>query len=114
MGSFHLAGMSLKNLFSKPATKMYPVVKPEWFERTKGRVENDIAACILCGICQKKCPAAAIVVDKPAGTWTLNPFSCVQCYSCIRACPKNSLSMDAQYTACATAQSTKTLSKHAE
>jgi ech hydrogenase subunit F len=78
---------------------------------TKGRINNDIDLCILCGICEKKCPAAAIRVDKSESTWVLDPFSCVQCYSCIRACPKKSLSMEAQYTAPVTEKATITLVK---
>ncbi|MDR2109465.1 MAG: 4Fe-4S dicluster domain-containing protein [Coriobacteriales bacterium] len=102
MGSFHLAKMSLKNLFSKPATQLYPIQKPVYFARTKGRVVNDIKLCILCGTCERKCPAGALKVDKAAETWTINPFSCVQCYSCVRACPKKSLTMLAEYTPAAT------------
>jgi formate hydrogenlyase subunit 6/NADH:ubiquinone oxidoreductase subunit I len=83
-------------------TRLYPLQKPDYFARTKGRVVNDIKACILCSICEKKCPAAAIKVDKPAQTWTLDPFACVQCYSCVRACPKHSLTMLASYTPAAT------------
>jgi formate hydrogenlyase subunit 6/NADH:ubiquinone oxidoreductase subunit I len=99
MGSFHLAKMSFRNLFNKPATKAYPAKPPVYTAMTKGRVVNDIDACILCGICAKKCPADAIAVDKPASTWTLDPFACVQCYSCVRACPKDCLAMLPDYTA---------------
>ena len=105
MGSFHLAKMSFRNLFNKPATKMYPVVQPTYTAMTKGRVLNDIEACSLCGICEKKCPSLAIIVDRPAGTWTLDPFACVQCYSCVRACPKDCLTMLASYTPAAVTKS---------
>jgi formate hydrogenlyase subunit 6/NADH:ubiquinone oxidoreductase subunit I len=104
MGSFHLAKMSLKNLFRKPATRLYPIQKPSYFAMTKGRVVNDIKICILCGICEKKCPAGALIVDKPGETWTLDPFACVQCYTCVRTCPKQSLTMLADYTPAAPAR----------
>jgi formate hydrogenlyase subunit 6/NADH:ubiquinone oxidoreductase subunit I len=103
MGSFHLTKMSLRNLLGKPATKMYPTVVPQYHARTKGHVVIDIETCILCSICEKKCPALAIIVDKPAGTWTIDPFACVQCLTCIRACPKDSLTMDTAYAPAATA-----------
>ena len=106
MGSFHLMKMSFRNLFGKPATKLYPTEKPIYTPMTKGRVVNDITTCILCGICDKKCPACAIKVDKPAETWMLDPFACVQCYTCVRACPKSCLSMRADYTPAATAKYT--------
>ena len=102
MGSFHLTKMSFRNLFKKPATKLYPIVKPVYTPMTKGRVGCDIETCILCGICEKKCPALAISVEKDAETWTLDGFACVQCYTCVRACPKDSLSMLADYTPAST------------
>ncbi|MDR3308223.1 MAG: 4Fe-4S binding protein [Coriobacteriales bacterium] len=111
MGSFYLTKMSLRNLFKKPATKMYPVAAPVYTPMTKGHVENDIETCILCGICEKKCPTLAIVVDKPAETWTIDPFACIQCYTCIRACPKSSLTMLPQYTGASTGKYLRSVTK---
>ncbi|MDR1422530.1 MAG: 4Fe-4S binding protein [Coriobacteriales bacterium] len=111
MSSFGLAKMSLRNLFRKPATKGYPAVPAVFTERSKGTVRNDMDTCILCGICQKRCPTNAIVVDKPGGTWTVNDFDCIQCLSCVRSCPKKSLTMDPQYAAPAGEMSAVTLCK---
>lgn len=103
MGYFKLGGMSFKGVFSKPSTKMYPVIVPEYFERTAGHIEqNDIGSCIFCGLCDKRCPTHAIKVDKDAGTWSINPWNCITCGSCVRACPKNILSMERVYTTPAT------------
>lgn len=106
-----LTGMSLKNLVRKPITRRYPFEPQQYTERSRGHIENDIDVCILCGICEKKCPAVAIKVDKPAGTWMIDPFSCVQCNACVRACPKDCLSMLPSYTAVAAEKSTITLYK---
>ncbi len=38
-------------------------------------------------------------------TWAIDPFLCVQCSSCVRACPKACLHMLPTYTPIATAQS---------
>ncbi|NTW28199.1 MAG: 4Fe-4S dicluster domain-containing protein [Coriobacteriia bacterium] len=111
MGSFKLGRMTMRSLLGKPATAMYPVVPPVYFERTKGHVENDIETCILCSICEKKCPSQAIVVDKPAKSWTIDPFRCVQCNACVIACPKQCLTMVNTYTAPATSKSTLTVTK---
>ncbi|MDR2714394.1 MAG: 4Fe-4S binding protein [Coriobacteriales bacterium] len=105
MGSFHLTKMSFKNLFSKPATKLYPIEPPVYTPMTKGRVVVDMKECTLCSVCEKKCPSSAITVDKPGETWTLNPFACVQCYACVRVCPKDCLTMLADYTPSATKKS---------
>lgn len=108
---FHITGMALKNLFSKPVTRRYPAEPQVYTAFSRGHIENDIHTCILCGICQKQCPATALVVDKPARTWTINPFSCVQCNTCVRACPKKSLSMLPDYTPVAANMSAQTLTK---
>ncbi|MDR0499864.1 MAG: 4Fe-4S ferredoxin [Coriobacteriales bacterium] len=97
MPSFMLGKMSLRNLFKKPATKLYPIEKPQYFQMTKGHIENNIDSCIFCSICEKKCPAAAISVNKSTTTWSINPYCCVQCYICVRNCPKNCLSMKSEY-----------------
>ncbi|MCL1880277.1 MAG: 4Fe-4S dicluster domain-containing protein [Actinomycetia bacterium] len=111
MGSFVLGGVTFGNLFKKPATKMYPVVAPTYTAMTKGSIVNDIEACSLCSICAKKCPSLAINVDKPGKTWEIDPFACIQCYTCVRACPKDCLTMLAQYTAPSTTKEYKTLVK---
>ena len=97
MSTVNYVGQALKNLFSKPATLNYPFEKREFPEGTRGHVENDMDVCILCGLCQMKCPTGAITVDKKARTWAIRPFSCIQCRSCVDNCPKKSLSMDKQY-----------------
>jgi ech hydrogenase subunit F len=78
---------------------------------TKGHVVNDIEVCILCGICEKKCPSLAITVDKPAETWIIDPFACIQCYSCIRTCPKDCLTMLPQYTGASTEKCSRSITK---
>ena len=82
-----------KNLFRRPATRMYPAVKRENFELSRGHVEIEIATCIFCGICSRKCPADAIVVEKPKKAWTIDPYKCVLCAACVDACPKKCLYM---------------------
>lgn len=88
---------ALKNLFSKPATRPYPLQPRQYPERTRGHVDNDMDLCILCGLCARKCPAGAIRVDRGAGTWSIDRFGCIQCSSCVESCPKHSLSMGQTY-----------------
>jgi formate hydrogenlyase subunit 6/NADH:ubiquinone oxidoreductase subunit I len=103
--------MSFRNLFKKPATKMYPVVAPVYTSRSKGHVTCEITSCILCGICEKRCPTHAIVVSKEDESWTIDNFSCIQCLSCVRACPKTCLTMAPEYTSPAVAKSVETVRK---
>ncbi len=114
MGSFKLGGMTLRSLFSKPETTCYPFETKPAPAGLKGHIENEMSTCILCGICQKSCPAGAIEVDRQAGTWSINRFRCVQCGTCARVCPKHSLRMEPTYQKPSTKKSMDTFSKPTE
>ena len=94
MGGFKLGKMTLGSLFKKPETVLYPVEKKEAPAGLKGHIVNDVDVCILCGICQRRCPCAAIVVEKSNRKWTIDKFRCVQCGTCVLECPKHCLSME--------------------
>lgn len=90
--------IALKNLFSKPATKNYPAVPREYPERSRGHIEINIDDCIMCGMCQRKCPSGAITVDRNTKTWQIERMGCVQCGNCVEGCPKKCLSIVPGYT----------------
>jgi len=106
---FEMLGNILKNLTSKPATRRYPFEKREPFKDTRGKLGINIDDCIFCGICSKKCPSDALVVNKSEKSWELDPFKCIICGSCCDTCPKKCLHMEEQYTA---SSYTKHKSKH--
>ena len=85
-------------MFSKPATHMYPILKRDFQERTRGHIQIDIDSCIFCSICQKKCPADAILVSREEKSWTIQRMQCVQCNYCIEVCPKDCLVNKPEYT----------------
>ena len=60
MGGFKLGKMTLGSLFKKPETVCYPAEKKEAPAGLKGHIVNDVSVCIVCGICQRRCPCAAI------------------------------------------------------
>lgn len=84
----------LKNIFSKPATRLYPIQTREPFERFRGRIVCDDTNCIYCMICQRKCPADAIVVDRANKTWELDALRCIICGECANVCPKKCITMN--------------------
>lgn len=102
---------ALKNLFSKPATRNYPEVKREYPERSRGHIEINIDDCIMCGICSRKCMSGAIAVDRTNKTWSIERMGCVQCSSCVNACPKKCLSMVPGYSAVSAEKIVDTYSK---
>lgn len=87
----------LGNLFSKPATRLYPEQPRIYPERTRGKIGIEIDVCIFCGLCSKKCPTGAILVDRATKDWTINRFGCIQCGCCVEVCPKKCLHMQTDY-----------------
>lgn len=99
MGLMKFTGFALKNLFSKPATSNYPFEPAVYPERSRGHIEIDIDDCIMCGMCQRKCPSGAITVDRKTKTWSIERMGCVQCENCVSGCPKKCLHIEPGYTA---------------
>lgn len=85
------------NLFSKPATRKYPYVKRDPFEKTRGYIDVEIDNCIFCGMCQRRCPSDAIKVDKENKTWEINNFKCIVCNVCAETCPKKCVTSNLFY-----------------
>jgi formate hydrogenlyase subunit 6/NADH:ubiquinone oxidoreductase subunit I len=98
MANLKIGKMIMRSLFKKPATLMYPVIPREYGERTRGHIDIDMDTCILCGICSKKCPTDAIIVDREEKTWSIQRMSCIQCGCCVEVCPKKSLVNQGAYT----------------
>jgi len=95
---FDMLGNVIKNLFSRPATRMYPFEKRASFKGTRGQIKGiNIDDCIFCGICSKKCPADAIKVSRDEKSWEIDKFRCVICGACTEACPKKCIIMDEAY-----------------
>ena len=98
-----LLGMTktvLKNLFSRPVTERYPFVAKEFVAGARGKVDIEIEKCIYCGICQRKCPTAAITVTKDPKAWSINRMACISCNACVEVCPKKCLKLNVKYAAC--------------
>ena len=98
MAIFKIGKTIISSLFKKPATAMYPVIPRQWEENTRGQIVMEMADCILCGICMRKCPSHAITMDKTAKAWTIERMRCIQCNCCVELCPKKCLKNDNQYT----------------
>ncbi len=86
-----------KSLFGKPSTLMYPQRKRVYTPATRGRVENDIAECIFCRLCEKNCPTGALVASKERKDWQIDSLKCCMCRRCVEICPKKCLSMHEAY-----------------
>jgi ech hydrogenase subunit F len=96
-------GMSrtvLRNLFSRPVTRLYPSrVEAHRTPRSRGSIEIDIEVCIFCSACSKRCPTDAIIVAKTEKEWNIDRLRCCTCNACVEVCPKKCLGMANRYTA---------------
>jgi formate hydrogenlyase subunit 6/NADH:ubiquinone oxidoreductase subunit I len=83
--------ITLKNLFSRPATRPYPRLRRPPFALDRGEIANDIGVCILCGICARVCPDQALAVSKSERSWEIDHLRCILCGLCVEVCPVRSL-----------------------
>jgi ech hydrogenase subunit F len=99
MSILRMSTLIFGNFFKKPYTKMYPIRKWEPYKNTRGSIQVEIDKCIFCSICQKRCPAQAITVDKNTKKWEINRLRCIMCNYCVEVCPKKCLSAINHYAA---------------
>ena len=97
-----------KSLFGEPATLMYPHRARAFVAGARGRIAIEIDKCIFCGLCRKKCPTAALLVNKEKRSWEIDRLKCITCNACVEACPKKCLLMKARYAAAMTGHATET------
>ena len=101
----------LKNLVSGPVTTKYPNVPADIPKGNRGRLDWDMEKCILCGLCQKRCPPLAVTMDKNVGTISLQVHRCISCGVCADICPKSAISVAPEYSAPSYAKELRTYKK---
>ena len=94
---FEILPALLGNLTNTPVTRPYPRDGRPPFPSARGRIESVIENCIFCGICQKRCPADCIVVNKAEKTWSVDPYQCIICGVCVEVCPTDAIAMRLEY-----------------
>jgi formate hydrogenlyase subunit 6/NADH:ubiquinone oxidoreductase subunit I len=95
-----MSKMALRNLFRKPVTERYPFVPKVYPAGARGKLNIEIEKCIYCGICQRRCPTAALAVSKEQKTWEVDRLRCVTCNLCVEVCPKKCLALATGYSPC--------------
>jgi ech hydrogenase subunit F len=84
---------SLRNLVSRPVTRRYPVEVRPRFAGARGHLEFSLTNCVFCGLCARRCPAAAITVSREDKTFAMDQLRCIACGVCAEVCNKKSLQM---------------------
>jgi len=103
MRSMSMIPTVLKNLFSKPATRLYPSEPAPIPENERGRVVYDMSKCIFCGLCEKRCPTNAIMMDRQNKRQSVSRAKCIACGVCIESCPTDAIEMRPEYAPPSTA-----------
>ena len=93
----------LRNLVSRPATRMYPAEPVALPKGERGRVVYDMSKCIFCGLCEKRCPNDAIAMDKEHKRQSVSRAKCMACGVCVESCPVDAIEMRPEYSPPATA-----------
>lgn len=88
---------TVKNLFSRPATRRYPDEQPKLPPDLRGHIEFDMTKCIFCLMCSKRCPTEAIETDKENKTHRIHRNKCIACGTCVESCPVDAITMDPRY-----------------
>jgi ech hydrogenase subunit F len=88
-----MAPRAIRNLFSRPATRRYPVEVRPRFDGARGTIQFDVETCNYCTLCAKRCPAAAITVSREDRIWSIEHLTCISCNICVEVCAKKSLTM---------------------
>lgn len=89
---------TVRSLFKRPATEVYPFEKREVPERTRGLLVWSPESCTGCGLCVKDCPCNAlelIVVDKKAKRFVMRwrEDACIYCGQCMQVCRFDAIQM---------------------
>ncbi|HWP96924.1 MAG TPA: 4Fe-4S dicluster domain-containing protein [Syntrophomonadaceae bacterium] len=88
----------IKNLKSRPRTRLYPAEERQLPAASRGHIEFDMRKCIFCTLCAKRCPADAITVDRKGKTLVFDPFRCIVCEFCLEGCAKEAISLLKQWS----------------
>jgi ech hydrogenase subunit F len=98
MAQMKLSGVIVRSAVSRPATRLYPFEKREDFAGTRGKVVMNPEECNFCTLCQMKCPAGAILVNREQKTWQIDRFRCILCGACVGACMRKVPKFETAYT----------------
>jgi NADH-quinone oxidoreductase subunit I len=102
-------GVTVKHLFQRPSTQMYPKERPNLAPRTRGVIALMDENCTVCMLCSRECPDWCIYIDSHKETVppakeggrartrnVLDRFAidfslCMYCGICVEVCPFDAL-----------------------
>lgn len=87
---------SLRNLFSRPATRLYPHTTRPSFAGARGQLELDADACNFCSLCARRCPTVALCVTTDERRFELDDLRCIACGVCVDVCTRGAIHLTAK------------------
>jgi formate hydrogenlyase subunit 6/NADH:ubiquinone oxidoreductase subunit I len=88
-----MSKLALKWAFRRPATTNYPFSPRVPLNGSRGWLLFTKDNCVYCNVCAKKCPTAALRVNRAAKTFAIDRLRCITCGCCVEVCPKKSLEL---------------------
>jgi len=103
-------GVTLRTMFRKPTTEIYPDGPVQFQSRYRGihvlqRDENGLEKCVGCFLCAAACPANCIYIEaaentdanrisageRYASVYNIDYSRCIFCGYCVEACPTDAI-----------------------
>ncbi len=97
MPYFQMSRIALKWALSTPPTTRYPFAARRPIAGSRGQLVFTPEHCVYCTVCAKKCPSAALKVDRALKKFVLDRLRCISCGCCVEICPKNSLALSTDH-----------------
>lgn len=98
-------GVTIRYLFGKNVTMLYPEVRPEIPPTHRGLHALDESKCILCRLCATNCPVGCIAIESAGKGKTgmvtrydVDYSQCLFCNLCAEACPTKCLRLTEAYS----------------
>jgi ech hydrogenase subunit F len=107
MPYFQMTRMALKWALTRPPTTRYPFEPRIAIAGSRGQLLYTPANCVYCTVCAKKCPAAALKVDRAQKLFAVDRLRCISCGYCVELCPKDALALSTGHGSSATKKETE-------
>jgi|SRR5690348_16623246 len=93
MAYLEMSWLALRWAVSKPVTTRYPFEPRQVIAGSRGLLGFIKEKCVYCGVCARKCPTGALVVNRNHKRWGIDRLKCISCGYCVEICPKDALSL---------------------
>lgn len=102
--AFPFVKIAVSQLFKKPSTEKYPIVKKEAPEGYRGKIVYHPDKCVNCGMCMRVCSPSAITrtIEKTEEgdkiTFEFHMGSCTFCQMCADFCARKAIELTKEYS----------------